>query len=168
MVTNSIKRHIAHLGAIIFNYSMVGFAIVVLLAIGVVAYPLLSMFSLFALIMYYFALVVGAVFTVGLVLITPEYRALFSGPVAQFLLSVGESSQVVVPKILDLIPIVGVITAILIVISMVFLLADSKWEKSKSRFITLAIILVILIIIVILAAFGVLAIVGGALLNESH
>ena len=168
MIKSSVKRHIAHLGAIIFNYSMVGFAITLALAIGIVAYPFLAILAMFALVVYYFILVIGAIFTVGVVLITPEYRALFSGPIPKFLMNIGESTMPVVDKMLDLIPIIGIITIVLIAISMVLLIIDWKREKSIGRVVALFIILIITITIILLALLGVLAILGGVMVNEGR
>ena len=162
MVKNLAKRHIAHLGAIIFNYSIVGFIITMALAIGVIAYPFLAIISMVALVFYYFILVIGAILTIGTVLLSAEYRALFNGPVAKFLMNVGESADVVIDKMTNLIPIIGVITGGLIVISVGLLLVDRKWEKSKSRLITASVLFAILSIVVALTMFGVLAMLGGA------
>ena len=162
MVKNLAKRHIAHLGAIIFNYSIVGFIITMALAIGVVAYPFLAIISMAALVFYYFILVIGAILTIGTVLLSAEYRALFNGPVAKFLMNVGEAADVVVDKMTNLIPIIGMITGGLIVISVGLLLVDRKWEKSKSRLITASVLFAILSIVVALTMFGVLAMLGGA------
>ena len=162
MVKNLAKRHIAHLGAIIFNYSIVGFIITMALAIGVIAYPFLAIISMVALVFYYFILVIGAILTIGTVLLSAEYRALFNGPVTKFLMNVGESADVVVDKMTNLIPIIGMITGGLIVISVGLLLVDRKWEKSKSRLITASVLFAILSIVVALTMFGVLAMLGGA------
>ena len=164
-MSHSIKRHIAHFGAIISNYSIIGFAIILLLSLGIVAYPCLSVLAMIALVMYYFVLVIGGIFTIGTAFLNSEYRSLFNGPIAQFLLGVNESSESVVSKMLDVIPIVGIITIALIVVSMVCLFIDMKWEKAKSRLIVLGVFLVVLIALVIFAEFGVLTLIGGGMIQ---
>ena len=159
--SEALKRYAAHFGAILFNYSMAIFIITVLLVCSIVVFPMLVAILGGVMVVYYGILIIVTIFSLGLLLFNEEFRGLYNTDLAQWVGNVGDNMNVIVPKLVDMIPYFAIATVIMSLISLGFLLIDKNWKPAKSRIVTLITITIITIIVLVLALFGVLAIVGG-------
>ena len=156
-----LNRHIAHFGAIAFNYSMFGFA----LTLGALGFLIFSWLfvavATICVIVYYIFIGIGALFSLGLLLFSDTYRGLFNDNALEWVGNAGDFLNEISPHVFSMIPYSAIITAILCIVSFVCLMFDRKWEKSKTRLITLGVITGILIMIAILIFVGIISIKEG-------
>lgn len=152
-----IKRHIAHFGAITFNYSMIGFIITIGSLLSVILSGVFLGLSAIIVLFYYFFLILAVIFSVGIILLSDKFRGLFNTKAFEWIENAGDSINEIAPKIIEAVPYMALISGILCIISFVCLMFDRKWEKSKSRLITLGIIAGILVALVILIFAGVIS-----------
>ncbi|MDE5715511.1 MAG: hypothetical protein K2I42_05195 [Anaeroplasmataceae bacterium] len=124
------KKNLAHLGSILFNYSVLG--IIIILGIT---------FSQVFLIIYYVVLIVISLLTLGVVLLSEEFRSLWS---------LGQNVNSILMQVERWMPIVAGICGVILVFSFVLLCFDSKERKTKNKLIISIFMMVIFIVILIL------------------
>ena len=135
------RRYLAHLGVILMNFGIVG----IIYSTGVI-------FSGFFYFLFYLLMLMLGILTLGLVLLAPEYRAFFTGTnqMSDTITNLYNSLQYVLP-----------IVFIFMIVSLIFMLMDRKWEKSKPRIIVGIIFLSILVIVTIAFIVGLVAATKG-------
>ena len=159
--SEEVKRYTAHFGAIVFNYAMVAFVITLLVALSIVIFPMLVALLAMVAILYYGFLIISTIFTLGLLLLNEEYRGLYNTEFIEWVGDVGNNMNEIIPKMIDCIPYLAIITIALSIISFACLIVDKNWRPAKSRIVTLITVSIITIAVLLLAALGVLAIIGG-------
>ena len=160
--SGQIKRYVAHLGSIAFNYSMVGAILTVAsLLIVILSWIFMAITSICA-ILYYIFLVMATFLSLFTLLASDEFRDLWKVNLFDKLSNATEWLGEATPKIMDALPIMALVTGIICLVSFVCLLFDRKWEKSKSRLITLVVIVVGLIVLSILVLAGIVSVTKGA------
>ena len=159
--SNLTQRHIAHFGAITFNYAMAGFIICLACVLSVLVSFLFLLTGFTLLLLYYVALIAITVVTAFTLLLAEEYRMLFNPEIVSKLGDMSDWMMEMSPKLLGVVPNIALVTGILSIISFVCLLFDRKWEKSKFRLFTLGVIVVSLITLVILILVGIISAKGA-------
>ena len=159
--SEEVKRYIAHFGVIVFKYAMVAFVITLLVALSIVIFPMLVALLAMVAILYYGFLIISTIFTLGLLLLNEEYRGLYNTEFIEWVGDVGNNMNEIIPKMIDCIPYLAIITIVLSIVSLACLIVDKNWRPAKSRIVTLITVSIITIAVLLLAALGVLAIIGG-------
>ena len=150
------KRKNKDFNSVIFGFSIFSFVLTVLLVLGIVGYPIIVGLSNLFVAIYYFILIIAVIFTLGLLLLKEDFRNLFSKESLGWITNLNENSEVIISKMVDLVPYFSIVTLILTMLSLALLLVNKKEKPSKSKIITLTVISSITIIAVILAITGVL------------
>ena len=156
--SSEIKRHVAHFGAISFNYAITGAIVTGIALISVFLAWLFFAMGSMLLIAYYAILAIITIFSLFLLLFHEGFRSLYTLFSFEKLGEMGDYLAELSPKILNAVPYMALISGILCVISFVCLMFDRKWEKAKPRLIILAVCVVMLVVLAILILAGIIAI----------
>ena len=150
------KRKNKDFNSVIFGFSIFSFVLTVLLVLGIVGYPIIVGLSNLFVAVYYFILIIAVILTLGLLLLKEDFRNLFSKESLGWITNLNENSEVIISKMVDLVPYFSIVTLILTMLSLALLLVNKKEKPSKSKIIILIVISSITIIAMVLAITGVL------------
>ena len=140
----------------IFGFSIFSFILTILLVLAIVGYPLIVGLSNLFIAIYYFILVIAVILTLGLLLLKEDFRKLFSKESLGWLTNLNENSEMIISKMVNLVPCFSIVTLILCTTSLISLLVSKKEKPSKNKIIVLIVLTIITLISMILAITGVL------------